>query len=180
MYGLKILCEISKGTFEISHKIFNPYIENMHLIVFYFCVWFMISSNCDVISLSQTGPWSAQPRIVRATGPSVELGFNFYTVLHVYSVLPDIDNPGKSEIFIIFLDNLTPHYDLTFSCHLSEINNICHRVTAWQSSTWASSIVVYRLKLRTRIIAEANKRCTVILRKLESFCIFGCPGLFHG
>ena len=26
MYGFKILCEISKGTFEISHKILNPYI----------------------------------------------------------------------------------------------------------------------------------------------------------
>ena len=25
MYGFKILCEISKGTFEISHKILNPY-----------------------------------------------------------------------------------------------------------------------------------------------------------
>ena len=25
MYGSKILCEISKGTFEISHKILNPY-----------------------------------------------------------------------------------------------------------------------------------------------------------
>ena len=26
MYGFKILCEISKGTFEISYKILNPYI----------------------------------------------------------------------------------------------------------------------------------------------------------
>ena len=25
MYGFKIVCEISKGTFEISHKILNPY-----------------------------------------------------------------------------------------------------------------------------------------------------------
>ena len=25
MYGFKILREISKGTFEISHKILNPY-----------------------------------------------------------------------------------------------------------------------------------------------------------
>ena len=88
---------------------------------------------------------------------------------------------GKSALFIIFPDNFTAHYGLTFSCHLSEINNICHhRVTAWQSSTWTSVIVVYRLKLRTRILAEANKRCTVNLRKLASFCIFGCPGLFHG
>ena len=25
VYGLQILCEISKGNFEISHKIWNPY-----------------------------------------------------------------------------------------------------------------------------------------------------------
>ena len=25
VYGLEIMCEISKGTFEISHKILNPY-----------------------------------------------------------------------------------------------------------------------------------------------------------
>ena len=25
VYGFQILCEISKGTFEISHKILNPY-----------------------------------------------------------------------------------------------------------------------------------------------------------
>ena len=28
MYGLDILCGISKGTFEIPHKISYPYIEN--------------------------------------------------------------------------------------------------------------------------------------------------------
>ena len=27
MYGLDILCGISKGTFEIPHKISHPYIE---------------------------------------------------------------------------------------------------------------------------------------------------------
>ena len=33
MYGFKILCEISKVPFEISHKILKPYT------VFNFCVW---------------------------------------------------------------------------------------------------------------------------------------------
>ena len=28
MYGFKVLCEISKGTFEITHKILNPYTAN--------------------------------------------------------------------------------------------------------------------------------------------------------
>ena len=31
MYGFEMLCEISKGTFEISHKLLNPYIEKYAL-----------------------------------------------------------------------------------------------------------------------------------------------------
>ena len=30
--------------------------QNIHFTDFYVCVWFMISLNCDVISLSETGP----------------------------------------------------------------------------------------------------------------------------
>ena len=31
MYGFKILCEISKGTFEISHKIWTQTPQNLRL-----------------------------------------------------------------------------------------------------------------------------------------------------
>ena len=37
VYGFKILCEISKGTFEISHKILNLYTANMYFTVFFAC-----------------------------------------------------------------------------------------------------------------------------------------------
>ena len=60
MYGFQILCEISKGTFEISHKILNPYTAKCAFYCLVFCVWVTISLNCDVISLSETGP-SRQP-----------------------------------------------------------------------------------------------------------------------
>ena len=62
MYGFKILCEISKGTFEISHKIFNQYTAKYAFTVFYICVWVVISLNCNVISLSETGPWPSADR----------------------------------------------------------------------------------------------------------------------
>ena len=32
--------------------------QNMHLTEFYFSLWFTISWNCDVISLSETAPWN--------------------------------------------------------------------------------------------------------------------------
>ena len=57
MYRFTILCEISKGTFEISHKFWTHTPQSVHFTVMYFCVWVTISLNCDVISLSETGPW---------------------------------------------------------------------------------------------------------------------------
>ena len=53
MYGFKIMCEISKGTIEISHKILNPYTKKKYVI---YC---LLSLNCNVISLSEMSPWPA-------------------------------------------------------------------------------------------------------------------------
>ena len=41
MYGFNILCEISKGTFEISHKILNPYIakQAFYWLLFLFVIF---------------------------------------------------------------------------------------------------------------------------------------------
>ena len=39
-------------------KKLNPYVINMHLTDFYFCMWFTISLNCDVISLVRRSPGS--------------------------------------------------------------------------------------------------------------------------
>ena len=41
-------------TFPTNFLTHTP--QNMHFTVFYFCRWFMISLNCDVISLSETCP----------------------------------------------------------------------------------------------------------------------------
>ena len=49
---------MSKGTFAISHKISNLYTEKCALTDFYVCIWFTKSLNYDVISLSETVPWS--------------------------------------------------------------------------------------------------------------------------
>ena len=56
MYGFKILCEILKVLFEISHKILNAYTAK-----YAFCevskVWRnMISQGYDILSFSETGP----------------------------------------------------------------------------------------------------------------------------
>ena len=41
MYEIKILCEISKGTFETSHKILNPYIAKyaFYRVSFFFVIY---------------------------------------------------------------------------------------------------------------------------------------------
>ena len=78
MYGFKILCEISKGTFEISHKFWTHTLQNTYFTVLYFCVWVMISLNCDVISLSETGPRSAT-----IVGDLDKVGWLFPTILYL-------------------------------------------------------------------------------------------------
>ena len=61
MFGLKILCEISKGPLKFHTKFWTHTPQNMHFTLLYFCVLVMISLNCDVISLSETGPSSVLP-----------------------------------------------------------------------------------------------------------------------
>ena len=55
-YGFKILCKISKSTFEISHKILNPYTAKYAFYCHVLLVSVTVSLNCDVISLSETCP----------------------------------------------------------------------------------------------------------------------------
>ena len=57
-YRFKILCEISKGTFEFSHKILNPYATKYAFTDFNFRVWLTISLDYDFLSLSEMGPWA--------------------------------------------------------------------------------------------------------------------------
>ena len=52
MYGFKILCEISKGTFEISHKILNPYTTKYA----FYCHQFLRVSH-DIFELWRHKPW---------------------------------------------------------------------------------------------------------------------------
>ena len=54
MYGFKILCEISKPPFEISHKILNPYTAQYAFYVLNFDEWWYFKTH-DIISLSETG-----------------------------------------------------------------------------------------------------------------------------
>ena len=57
MYGFKILCEISKVPFEISHTILNPYTAKYAFYCLLFLRVLTTSLNCDVIRVSETGPW---------------------------------------------------------------------------------------------------------------------------
>ena len=56
MYGFKILCEISKVPFEISHKILNPYTAKyaFYEVLKFDDLWYL--KSYDILSLSETGP----------------------------------------------------------------------------------------------------------------------------
>ena len=58
MYGFKIMREISKVPFEISHKILNPYTTKDAFYEVYKALRLMISLSYDTLSLSETGAWA--------------------------------------------------------------------------------------------------------------------------
>ena len=53
--GSKICMKFQRAPLKFHKKIWNHTPQNIHFNDFYFCVWFTIPLNCDVISLSETG-----------------------------------------------------------------------------------------------------------------------------
>ena len=54
--GSKFCVKFQRAPLKFHTKFWTHTPQNMHFTVFYFCVWVTISLNCDVISLSETGP----------------------------------------------------------------------------------------------------------------------------
>ena len=53
----KFCVKFQRAPLKFHTKFWTHTPQNMHYTVFNFCVWVTISLNCDVISLSETGPW---------------------------------------------------------------------------------------------------------------------------
>ena len=54
--GSKFCVKFQRAPLKFHTKFWTHTPQNMHFTVFYFCLWVTISSNCDVISLSETAP----------------------------------------------------------------------------------------------------------------------------
>ena len=54
--GSKFCVKFQRSPLKFHTKFWTHTPQNMHFTVSYFCVWVTISLNCDVISLSETGP----------------------------------------------------------------------------------------------------------------------------
>ena len=54
--GSKFCVKFQRAPLKFHTKFWTHTPQNMNFTVFYFCVWVTISLNCDVISLSETGP----------------------------------------------------------------------------------------------------------------------------
>ena len=55
--GSKFCVKFQRAPLKFHTKFWTHTPQNTHFTVFYFGVWVTISLNCDVISLSETGPW---------------------------------------------------------------------------------------------------------------------------
>ena len=61
--GSKFCVKFQRAPLKFHTKFWTHTPQNMNFTVFYFCVWVTISLNCDVISLSETGPCPVMPLI---------------------------------------------------------------------------------------------------------------------
>ena len=53
--GSKFCVKFQRAPLKFHTKFWTHTPQNVHFTVMYFCLWVRISSNCDVISLSETG-----------------------------------------------------------------------------------------------------------------------------
>ena len=89
MYGFKILCAISKCTLEISHKVLNPYTAKYALYCFLFLLVCVTTSlNCDVMSLSETGPELL--KLVAKICRHPIICWNIHIHLHRFVIIPAV------------------------------------------------------------------------------------------
>ena len=56
--GSNFCVKFQRASLKFHTKFWIHTPQNMHFTVLYFCVWVTIFFNCDVISLSDTGPWT--------------------------------------------------------------------------------------------------------------------------
>ena len=59
--GSKFCVKFRRAPWKFHTKFWNHTPQNMHFTLLCFCILAMISLNCDVISLSETGPSSVLP-----------------------------------------------------------------------------------------------------------------------
>ena len=66
--GSKFCVKFQREPLKFHTKFWTHTPQNMYFTVFYFCVWVTISLNCDVISLSETGPWAFRRQLEQKSG----------------------------------------------------------------------------------------------------------------
>ena len=88
MYGFKILCEglkFQRAPLKFHTKFWTHTPQNMHFIVFNLYVIVTISLNCDITSLSETGPSAVFMKIIRHVGHFRWLGPNvWWEISHIW------------------------------------------------------------------------------------------------
>ena len=66
--GSKFCVKFQRAPLKFHTKFWTHTPQNMHFTVFYFNMIFTTSLNCDVISLSETGPWDSTRQIQKPDG----------------------------------------------------------------------------------------------------------------
>ena len=80
--GSKFCVKFQRAHLKFHTKFSTHTPQNMHFTVFYFYMWFTTSLNCDVISLSETGPWDSTRQIQKPGGSGPQCLVNIHSTVY--------------------------------------------------------------------------------------------------
>ena len=159
--GSKFCVKFQRAPLKFHTKFWTHTLQNMNFTVFYFCVWVTISLNCDVISLSETGPWSP----VKAGIP----GRPIYIHRHP-QCWQEIHTLAKTKFTLtrtaIIIEVTTLFHFQTVPLTLGEAYTVIHSRTRW--NIW-STFMVNKGLFPNVILQAAIKENSQHSAKIEYF-----------
>ena len=103
--GSKFCVKFQRAPLKFNTKFWTHTPQNMNFTVFYFCVWVTISLNCDVISLSETGPSTPRRLQLANSMLSDNRGTYFSRISTHIDIAPATNHNKQHWILIIMQQN---------------------------------------------------------------------------
>ena len=132
--GSKFCVKFQRAPLKFRTKFWTHTPQNMHFTVFSFCVWVTISLNCDVISLSETGP---RYLILSAMRFRWSTARSLHNDLQRGTGVQIADQTVRNRLYSRDLRSQRPFVDLILTpCHRAAWRAFAREHQNWQVRHW--------------------------------------------